>query len=135
MCSPGDTDLEIGLLGIALHPDFPGDPRLYLYRTGGTCSGTRLNQVICVELIQDTISLASLVILVPDIRSDTGYHNGGGLRIGPDRKLYVGVGDTALDDGGPPGASTNPYAQDLGTLEGKILRLNLNLPSLLSKPH
>ena len=38
-------------------------------------------QVICVELIQDTISLASLVILVPDIRSDTGYHNGGGLTL------------------------------------------------------
>src|SRR5437773_1860517 len=50
VCSPGDTDLEIGLLGIAIHPDFPSVPRVYLYRTTGTCAdvGSRVNQVFCV---------------------------------------------------------------------------------------
>jgi hypothetical protein len=49
------------------------------------------------------------------------------LRIGPDRRLYVGVGDTGLGDNqGGPGSSTNPYAQDLSSLNGKILRLNLD---------
>src|SRR5262249_7491964 len=40
--------------------------------------------------------------------------------------LYASTGDTARGDGGPPGASTNPYARDLGSLNGKILRLRLN---------
>src|SRR5262249_33355723 len=59
---------------------------------------------------------------------DNGNHNGGVLRIGPvDSKLYVGVGDTGLGDNqGGPGSSTNPYAQDLNELEGKVLRLNLD---------
>ncbi len=130
VCSAPTTDLEIGLLGIAIHPDFPAPPRVYLYRTRGAepCdvpAPTRVNDLFCVELVSDAISPLSLVDLLAGIRTDTGYHNGGGVRIGPDRKLYVGVGDTGLGDGGAPGASTNPYAQDLNALEGKILRLEL----------
>jgi glucose/arabinose dehydrogenase len=132
-CSAPAQGLEIGLLGVAVHPDYPADRRIYLYRTSkgaGPCdvaAPDRVNQVICVELAPaGTVDPATLVVLVPDIRADTGYHNGGGLVIGPDAKLYVGVGDTALGDGGPPGTSTNPYAQDGWELEGKILRLDLD---------
>jgi glucose/arabinose dehydrogenase len=134
VCSPGASDFEIGLLGIALHPDFPTDRTLFLYRTSPSSTSCdlgapdRVNQVIRVTLgADDTVSLASLVVLLDGIRTDTGYHNGGGLRVGPDRRLYVGVGDTGLGDPElPPGNSTNPYAQDLGALEGKILRLGLD---------
>jgi hypothetical protein len=65
-------------------------------------------------------------VLLTGIRTDNGNHDGGVLRIGPDGKLYVGVGDTGLGDNvGGPGTATNPYAQDLGALEGKVLRLEL----------
>jgi hypothetical protein len=68
----------------------------------------------------------SLTERLSGIRTDNGNHDGGTLRIGPDNKLYVSVGDSGLGDGGPPGASTNPYAQDRGALEGKVLRLELD---------
>jgi hypothetical protein len=71
-------------------------------------------------------SAGSLVELLSGIQTDGGNHDGGGLRIGPDGKLYAAVGDTGIMDGGPPGNSTNPYAQDLTSLNGKILRINLD---------
>jgi len=132
-CSARDQGLEIGLLGIAVHPDYPVNRRIYLYRTSqaaacGVAAPDRVNELICVELDPNgTIVPNSLIVLLTGLRTDTGYHDGGGLRVGPDRNLYVGVGDTGLgDQAGAPGTSTNPYAQDAGTLEGKILRLDLD---------
>ena len=78
-------------------------------------------------MVGSTINLNTLSVLLTGIRTDLGIHNGGGLRIGPDNKLYVGVGDAGVGDNiGGPGSSTNPYAQNLNALEGKILRLNLD---------
>ena len=74
----------------------------------------------------DTVVPGSLTERLTGIRTDGGNHDGGTLRIGPDQKLYVSVGDTGIGDGGPPGASTNPYSQDRGALEGKVLRLELD---------
>jgi glucose/arabinose dehydrogenase len=126
------ADAEMGLLGVAVHPDFPSDHRIYLYRTApgsgpcDTAAPDRVNQLFCVELVNDAVNPATLIVLLSGIRTDTGRHVGGAVRIGPDRKVYVGIGDTALGDGGPPGASTNPYAQDPGALEGKILRVDFD---------
>jgi len=123
---------EMGLLGIALDPDFATNGYIYLYRTkpapGGCGSATnRFNQVVRVTMVSGAIDIASLSELLTGIRTDFGNHDGGVLRIGPDDKLYVGVGDTGRGDNqGGPGSSTNPYSQDLAALEGKILRLNLD---------
>jgi glucose/arabinose dehydrogenase len=131
---PVCTDSEMGLLGVAVDPAFVADGFLYLYYTHppggdvarcgeGTTAG-RVNRVARVTLAAGAIDPASLVVLIDGIRTDGGNHDGGCLRIGPDERLYVGVGDTGFRDGGPPGASTNPYAQDVQRLEGKILRVN-----------
>jgi glucose/arabinose dehydrogenase len=127
---------EMGLLGLAFDPAAATNGFLYLYYThppGGDparCSqgvnAGRVNRVVRVTLGAESIDPASLVVLVDGIRTDGGNHNGGCLRIGPDAKLYVGVGDTGRGDSGPPGAATNPYAQDLQHLEGKILRVELD---------
>jgi glucose/arabinose dehydrogenase len=129
---PVCTDSEMGLLGVAVHPDFARTGFVYLYRTqagaGGCETSTgRFNQVVRGTMAGGSVDAGSLTILVDRIRTDNGNHDGGVLRIGPDQKLYVGVGDTGLGDGqGGPGSSTNPYAQDLSSLNGKILRLNLD---------
>jgi glucose/arabinose dehydrogenase len=126
------TDSEMGLLGVAVDPSFGSNGFIYLYRTDdsagcGSASG-RFNQVVRVTMSGNTVNPASLMVLLTGIQTDQGNHDGGGLRIGPaDNKLYVGVGDTGLGDNqGGPGSSTNPYSQDLNSLNGKMLRLNLD---------
>jgi glucose/arabinose dehydrogenase len=129
---PVCTDGEMGLLGVAVDPDFACNGFVYLYRTkagtgGCETSPGRFNQVVRGTMAGGSVDAGSLTILVDGIRTDNGNHDGGVLRIGPDQKLYVGVGDTGRGDNqGGPGSSTNPYAQDLSSLNGKILRLNLD---------
>ncbi len=129
---PVCTDSEMGLLGVAVDPAFATDGFIYLYRsapgTGGCGTATgRFNQVVRVTMAGGTVNPSSLTVLLDGIRTDDGNHDGGVLRIGLDGKLYVGVGDTGLGDNrGGPGSSTNPYAQDLSSLNGKILRLALD---------
>jgi glucose/arabinose dehydrogenase len=123
---------ETGLLGVAIDPSFGTNGFIYLYRTNpgsggcGTSIG-RFNQVVRVTMSGGSVDLGSLTELLTGIVTDNGNHNGGVLRIGPDQKLYVGVGDSGNGDNqGGPGSSTNPYSQDLTSLNGKILRLNLD---------
>ncbi len=125
---PVCTASEMGLLGVAVHPDFTSNGIIFLYRTSsangcGSSTG-RYNEVVRTVLANGVIG--ALTPLLTGIRTDGGNHDGGVLRIGPDQKLYVGVGDTGAGDGGAPGDSTNPYAQDLNSLNGKILRINLD---------
>jgi glucose/arabinose dehydrogenase len=127
VCSAG----EMGLLGIAVDPSFATKDFIYLYLTEGNggCSNpdTRRNQIVRLRMTgtptRNTIDAGSLRVLLGGLRTDNGNHNAGTLRFGPDNLLYASVGDTGAGDSGCPGASTNPYAQDLGALEGKILRI------------
>ena len=128
---PVCTDSEMGLLGVAVDPDFARNGFVYLYRSqpgaGGCETSTgRFNQVVRGTMAGASVNPDSLTILLDRIRTDNGNHDGGVLRIGPDQKLYVGVGDTGLGDGQAPGLATNPYAQALSALNGKVLRLNLD---------
>ncbi len=129
---PVCSNVEMGLLGIAVDPNFATNGFVYLYRTKQTadCSSStgRFNEVVRITIAaDDTVNLATLTVLLTGAQTDNGNHDGGGLRIGPDGRLYVGVGDTGLGDNqGGPGSSTNPYAQDLSVLMGKVLRLNLD---------
>jgi glucose/arabinose dehydrogenase len=122
------TASEMGLLGITLDPAFAVNGFVYLYRTsasGGCDDSTgRFNQVVRGIFANGQVD--SFDPILTGIRTDGGNHDGGVLRIGPDGKLYVGVGDTGIGDGGAPGTSTNPYSQDLSHLNGKILRLELD---------
>jgi glucose/arabinose dehydrogenase len=140
------TEKSMGLLGIAVDPDFASNGFVYLYRTkpaageGPACPTTtgRVNEVIRVELEGDRLAGAPTPIL-SGIRTDNGQHNGGALRIGPDRLLYISTGDTGVGDflpGGftPPGGSTNPFAQDTGQLPGKVLRIALDGTIPLDNP-
>jgi glucose/arabinose dehydrogenase len=133
---PVCTASEMGLLGIAIDPSFASNGFVYLYRTkppaGGCSTGSgsstgRFNQVVRVTMSNDAVDIGSLVELLTGIlTSDFGNHDGGALRVGSDGKLYVGVGETGIGDQVQPGQSTNPYAQDLTSLNGKILRINLD---------
>ncbi|MCR8852897.1 PQQ-dependent sugar dehydrogenase [Lysinibacillus fusiformis] len=103
---------EAGLLGFVLAPDFTTTNIAYAYYTYEEGSA-QFNRVVTLILIDNKWQETDL--LIDRIQSGT-YHHGGRLKIGPDSKLYVTVGD----------ATQPSLAQDLDALEGKILRLNLD---------
>ncbi|QPA53404.1 PQQ-dependent sugar dehydrogenase [Lysinibacillus sphaericus] len=103
---------EAGLLGFVLAPDFTTTYIAYAYYTYEEESA-QFNRVVTLTLIDNKWQETDL--LIDRIQSGT-YHHGGRLKIGPDSKLYVTVGD----------ATQPSLAQDLDALEGKILRLNLD---------
>lgn len=98
---------ERGLLGIALHPDFPSNPGVYLYwseSSTGADSGVLANVPLLGNRVDrfvwngSTLAFDRNIIRLRAFQADAGQplrgnHNGGVLRIGPDRKLYVVIGD------------------------------------------
>lgn len=101
---------EGGLLGVALHPDFRDNQRLYLYFTTDT-GGTLTNQIDEYRLADDRLTLTRTILA--DIPAASN-HNGGAIAFGTDEKLYVTTGDAAQEN----------LAQDRSSLAGKILRMN-----------
>lgn len=103
---------EAGLLGFVLHPDFSESNEAYAYYTYET-NGGQFNRIVILQLEDKT--WRETQVLLDQIPSGA-YHHGGRLKIGPDGKLYATTGD----------ASRREIAQDLSSLGGKILRLNLD---------
>ena len=97
---------EGGLLGVAISPKFSEDSAVFMYRS--TADG---NEVVRAEL--DGANLGDVTTVLDGIPGASN-HNGGALRFGPDRALYIGTGD----------AGKGGLAQDIASLAGKILRVN-----------
>jgi aldose sugar dehydrogenase len=91
-----DRASERGLLGIAVHPNFPATSFVYLYFTesgaASDTSGSAATNRVYRYTWDGAILTAPLLLL--DLPADPGpNHNGGILVFGPDAKLYVVIGD------------------------------------------
>jgi glucose/arabinose dehydrogenase len=117
---------ERGLLGIALHPNFSQNKKLYLYYSAPSDVKGSDHQSIISEfkLINNSfqVDAASERVLL-SVQQPESNHNGGELKFGPDGFLYIGLGD-----GGGAGDKhgTIGNGQDLNTFLGKILRIDVN---------
>jgi glucose/arabinose dehydrogenase len=103
---------ESGLLGIALHPDFPREPFVYAMHTYSGSGGPR-NRL--VRLKWNGKELGEQLALFENIPGAM-FHNGSRIAVGPDRLLYISTGESF----------NAPLAQDSTSLGGKILRLTLD---------
>jgi|KBSMisStaDraftv2_1062788.scaffolds.fasta_scaffold46477_3 glucose/arabinose dehydrogenase len=119
-------DGEAGLLGMAFHPDFPGDRRVYLFYSHRDTPNTpplvsRLSEFTAAigAATLDPNSERILITLVKNPGTETN-HNGGNLAFGPDRLLYAGIGDGG---GGNDQHGAFGNAQNPNTLFGKMLRI------------
>ena len=125
------SNSERGMLGFATDPDFGANRIVYLYYTRYSASapGGCVNRVSRFTMNGDTIPRNSEVVLLDNIGSPAGNHNGGDIEIGNDGYLYVAVGDGGCNPRDPIAgtgdcAGGNTAAQDLSLLNGKILRLD-----------
>ncbi len=113
---------ERGLLGVAVDPNFKVNGYLYLYFTHpASAPGGCVNRASRFTMTGDAIDPNSEVVLVDNISSEAGNHNGGDLEIGGDGFLYISVGDAGADP--RKDSSPNDAGQDLTLLNGKILRV------------
>ena len=103
--STGSRGGESGLLGIALHPDYPRQPWLYAYLSTATD-----NRV--VRMTYRGGELGRPQVLLSGIHTAL-HHNGGALVFSPGGMLYVSTGD----------AEVAGRAQDRASLNGKVLRM------------
>ena len=116
--TPGELT---GLTSLAFHPDFARNRRYFLKLHTPKGAGPLAVQVVERKAKADErvdSGEPSKPILKIPVFSE--IHNGGHLAFGPDGLLYVGMGDT-----GPQG---NPrgHGQDLGTLLGKMSRIDVD---------
>jgi glucose/arabinose dehydrogenase len=110
------TNNERGLLGIAIDPSFATNRFVYVFYTRSTAPIVdRVSRFRASATNPDVAEPNSEIVILDNIPSDTGDHNGGGIHFGLDGKLYVGVGD---------GGVTLPSSQSLSSLSGKLLRIN-----------
>ncbi len=122
---------EQGLAGFAFHPDFAQFPQVFVYYTAESetaLSGAevRLSRFTQMDDVLDPDS--EQIILSYD--KNAAYHHGGTLEIGEDGYLYIGTGD---DTENSNWNVDNP-AQDLFSLKGKLLRLDIAGGSAYSIP-
>ncbi|MGZ8437555.1 MAG: PQQ-dependent sugar dehydrogenase [Candidatus Limnocylindrales bacterium] len=109
---------EQGLLGLAFHPGYRSNGKLYVSYTDR--NGTSILREYRVSASNpDRVNRSSGRTLL-SLRQPYANHNGGNIAFGPDGDLYVGFGD-----GGSAGDPGN-RAQNLGTLFGKLLRIDVN---------
>ena len=111
---------EGGLIGLAFHPDFPSNG-VFLVNYTASMAGTY--RIVVSRFRTSTQSPnqadpAEEVIL--EIGHQTLIHNGGELAFGRDGYLYISVGDGAFME------ELGDLAQDLSSLSGKILRIDVD---------
>ena len=151
---------ERGLLSLVLHPDFPSTPWMYVRWTESS-TGADTNVTLNVPLLGNrvdryvwngsTLTFDRSIIALRALQTDNiavpghpgtnnanpaGNHNGGVMRFGPDKKLYVFMGDQGrrgwLQNLANGPFETEPFvddtfggpAPDNAHLSGVILRLN-----------
>jgi len=111
---------ERGLLSVAFHPDFASSGRFYVDYTD-TNGDTRIARFRTAPGSDVTDPASESLVLF--VEQPFANHNGGLVAFGPDGMLYVGMGD------GGGGGDPLEAGQDLDTLLGKLLRLDVDAGS------
>jgi putative heme-binding domain-containing protein len=115
---PVDSSWERGLIGVTLDPQFPREPYVYVcYVAREPYPHHRVSRFTADGDVAKRDS--EKVLLTGDDQRKLGGnvpagHQGGALHFGPDNKLYIGIGEQTAE----------APAQELDTLQGKILRIS-----------
>jgi len=117
---------EMGLLGLAFHPNFANNRYFYVYynRAGRTITVSRFT---ANSSNPNTADVATEKVMLSIPKNNTN-HNGGSIHFGADGYLYISTGD-----GGGAGDTDN-NAQNKNSLLGKLLRIDVNSENAYNIP-
>ena len=113
---PGRPGDERGLLGFAFHPNYDKNKKFYVNYINN--DGYTIVSEFSAQSSLVANSLSERIVF--SLEQPYRNHNGGHMQFGPDDYLYVSIGD-----GGKSGDPLNA-GQDLNTLFGKIIRIDVN---------
>ncbi|MEQ8673833.1 MAG: PQQ-dependent sugar dehydrogenase [Aggregatilineales bacterium] len=125
---------ERGLLGMALHPDFANNGRLFVNYSAPLQDGAPEDWNHTTHISEFTVSADDSNQVNPGservllrVNQPQSNHNGGDIEFGPDGYLYIPLGDGGnADDVGLGHNEDIGNAQDLSTMLGKILRIDVD---------
>jgi glucose/arabinose dehydrogenase len=103
---------EGGLLGMVLHPNFLIIPQVFVVYDYN--NGANYREKV-VRYTYNGTTLTNPIILIDNIAASS-IHNGSRLMLTPDLKLFITTGD----------ASNQSLPQNTATVNGKVLRINLD---------
>ena len=112
---------EMGLLGLAFHPNYAQNGYFYVNYTDNT-SGDTVIERYSVDPGNPNLGLPGSGLVLLEIDQPFSNHNGGWIQFGLDGYLYIGMGDGG--SGGDPGNR----AQSGDSLLGKMLRIDVDNP-------
>ncbi|MBL1214711.1 MAG: T9SS type A sorting domain-containing protein [Ignavibacteriae bacterium] len=108
---------EMGLLGLAFHPQFPDSPYFYVDYTAGNPRRTVISKFSLSSANAGDPNSEEILLEVPQPYSN---HNAGQIVFGPDNFLYISMGD------GGSGGDPQNNGQNRATLLGNILRIDID---------
>lgn len=111
------TGVERGLHGLAFHPDYDVNGFFYVMYTDLNSDSTLARYKVSEDPNVADPASGEILLVIPQ---PDQFHNASQLQFGPDGFLYIGSGD-----GGFVGDPNN-NAQNLSTLLGKILRIDVD---------
>lgn len=109
---------ERGLLGLAFHPDYANNGIFFINYTDRNGSSVLARYTVSVD--DPNVADPNSAFLMMLVEQPFANHNGGHMAFGPDGYLYISLGD------GGSGGDPQGNGQNLGTLLGKILRIDVD---------
>ncbi len=113
---------ELGLLGLAFHPDYKNNGYIYVNYTASDPLRSVIARYTVSSKKRNSANKDSERILL-QVNQPYSNHNGGQLAFGPDGYLYIALGD------GGSGGDPHNNGQSKSSFLGKILRIDVNCTS------
>jgi len=115
-----DTHWERGLIGLQFHPEYPKKPYLFVVYVTKTPYTHHVISRFTIEGDKAPLNSEKVLFVGDDQAglggSQPGGHQGGPIRFGLDGCMYIGIGEQ----------TEQSASQSMDTLQGKILRLNID---------
>ncbi|WP_010182200.1 PQQ-dependent sugar dehydrogenase [Aquimarina agarilytica] len=119
------SGLELGLLGLAFHPNYKNNGYFYIYYTDAAQGRNPRMVVSRFTVSNSNPNLADpnseFIIFQFDKNQSNSNHNGGKIAFGPDGYLYISIGD------GGGGNDPQRNAQNINNVFGSICRIDVDM--------